>query len=581
MLKQSHAFTQDVNFSMESDMSADEDEPEKCNICDSGGDLLGHLEDSFSCLKTRAMELLPRHWWEQFYMNDAPFALLDMSIRLRLCLNTGSCPLPRGNTVRNWPKHMEESFLCFKFYRNHPAVVEHLVKGIAQDVNQLTNKMAPRRSNLIRTQIDGERTGIAGFEARISREMCEECGQCGMLGPVGERLKLAKTGERGVLACKDCLDDDEAFRVQPKSLADRRAAVYRASRGELDHLVALRAEHHDGHVLFPANVASRRAQEWVTEGRMEEEHFTVVVPTSVTAIKVLNEAARRASDEWTTGLKALLLETESPRTILVTDFLMFLQAVSALQRTKLAEFNRSVIHLAEQLGNAATAVIVDRSPQKRIRASYRRVNFDDCMPGAMAETFDWSDDAVSKRTGQSEARRAWNGSVKTSVEVRILADEPVNWSQTLKAIFAKTFERDVIESVEGIQTLTCAGGCTPTSCNNVHPHLDKFLEENMVGLARLARIPVVLNYLKVAVTAFEKAILMPDCRQWDFNLKFEKKGWNVSLVGSMWTKKRASLNDKIATKTRIKTDLDIVKRILSRPEDLETVSMDQGHLQNR
>ena len=111
--------------------------------------------------------------------------------------------------------------------------------------------------------------------------------------------------------------------------------------------------------------------------------------------------------------------------------------------------------------------------------------------------------------------------------------------------------------------------------------MDKFLEENMVGLARLARIPVLLNYLKVAVTAFEKAVLSPDCRHWDFDLKFEKKGWNVSLVGSMWTKKKASLNDKIARKERVRTDLDIVKRMLLRPEDLETVSMDQGHLQTR
>ena len=91
----------------------------------------------------------------------------------------------------------------------------------------------------------------------------------------------------------------------------------------------------------------------------------------------------------------------------------------------------------------------------------------------------------------------------------------------------------------------------------------------------------VLNYLKVAVSAFEKAILKSECSQWDFNLKFEKNSWNVSLVGSVWTKKRASLNEKIAQRTQIMTEVDIVKKILLRPEDMETVSLDQGHLQNR
>ena len=115
----------------------------------------------------------------------------------------------------------------------------------------------------------------------------------------------------------------------------------------------------------------------------------------------------------------------------------------------------------------------------------------------------------------------------------------------------------------------------------VRSSINEFLEESMVGLARLARIPVVLTYLKAAVACFEKAILRPDCRQWDFNLKFDKKSWDVYLVGSMWTKKRATLNEKIAQNMRIKTDFDILRRILLRPEEMETVSLDQGHLQTR
>ena len=538
-----------------------------------------HLEDNFSCLKAYAMELLPRRWWEEKYMNDTPLLLLDMTLRLRHCLNTGSCPLPRNSQVRQWPQHLEQSVLCFQFYKSHPAVVEHLTDGIARNVDQVAAKLRARRTNLVRTKVDEERTGITGFDARIVREMCNKCNECGMLGPVGERLKLKTIG--GTLACSDCHDDNLAIHVQPENLAERRRAVcsVNVNGGQADHLVALRAEHHTGHVLFPANVMNNPAQASVTEGRMDEEYFTVMVPTTVNGIKRLNEAAKRASEEWmgVDGLKAVAVGTEAPRTLFLQDFPMLLQDTSALHRAKLAQFNRAVVHRAEGMANSAIGEI-ERSP-KKIRASYGRVEFESLMAGAMKETLSWSDGAVAGRICQSEARRACNGRVKSSIEVRILADEPVHWSQSLKVMIVKTFERDVTD--EGSQTLMCAGGCTPASCNNEHPQIDKFLEENMVGLARLARIPVVLTYLKVALAAFEKAILLSEFSQWDFNLKFDKKGWNVSLVGSAWTRKRVSLNKKIARRTHIKRDIAIVKRILLRPEDMETVTLDRGHLQTR
>ena len=76
------------------------------------------------------------------------------------------------------------------------------------------------------------------------------------------------------MACKDCLDDNLAIHVQPANLAERRSVVYRAAnRGESDHLVALRAEHHTGHVLFPANVVDP-AQSCVTEGSRDEQALT-------------------------------------------------------------------------------------------------------------------------------------------------------------------------------------------------------------------------------------------------------------------------------------------------------------------
>ena len=568
-----------MNMSMESDISV-EDEPEKCGSCEDSHDLLAHLdsEENFPCLMAHAREYLPRSWWEVSYINDTPRLLLDMSLRLRLCLNTGSCPFPRDNPVSQWPKHLADSPLCFQFYRNHPAVVEHLTDGIAENAGRLADKLRQRKSNLMKKKADEDRTGITGFHTRMARQMCDKCLQCGLLGPLDEKFKLSRKG--GLLACNDCHNDNLAIDVLPESLAERRRAFYTANTGESDHLVALRANHHTGHVLFPATVATDRQQVWVTEGRIDEELFTVVVPTTSTAMERLSQASRRASEEWTTGLKTLALDTEAPRTLLFQNFEALLQALSALYRVRLAKFWRSVVHRAERITNSASGKVVQRSP-KKLKASYERVKFVDMYPGATKDALPWSDTAISERTCQGEARRAWNGRVKTFVEVRILADKPRHWSKRLKEILAKTFERDVVETDEGIQTLTCAGGCTLASCSNDHPSIEVFLEQHMVGLARLARIPVVLNYLKAALACFKRAILGPEYLHWDFKLRFEKEGWNVFLVGNVWTKRRGSLNEKVAGRTRIKREVDIVKRILLRPEDMETVSLDQGLLQTR
>lgn len=562
---------------MDSDISV-EDEPEKCGSCEESHDLLAHLEENFPCLEAHAREYLPLSWWDASYINDTPLLLLDMSLRLRLCLNTGSCPFPRDNPVSQWPKHLKDSPLCFQFYRHHPAVVEHLTDGIAENIERLADKLREKKSNLMKKKADEERTGITGFHTRMARQMCDKCTQCGLLGPVDEKLKLSKKG--GLLVCNDCHDDNLAIHVQPANLAERRRAFYTANTGESDYMVALRADHHPGHVLFPANVATDHQQVWVTEGRRDEELFTVVVPTTPTAMERLTQASRRASEEWKTGLKTLALDTEAPRTLLFQDFKALLQTLSALHRARLAFFWRSVVHRAERFTNSATGEIYERSP-KKLRASYERVKFVNMYPGATRDALPWSDNAVYERMCQGEARRAWNGRIKTLVEVRILADEPRFWSKRLKEVMAKTFERDVMETEEGVQILTCAGGCTLASCSNDHPSIEEFLEQHMVGFARLARIPVVLNYMKAALACFKRAILRQEYRHWDFKLRFEKEGWNVFLVGNVWTKRRGSLNEKVAGRTRVRTEIDIVKRILLRPEDMETVSLDQDHLQTR
>ena len=52
------------------------------------------------------------------------------------------------------------------------------------------------------------------------------------------------------------------------------------------------------------------------------------------------------------------------------------------------------------------------------------------------------------------------------------------------------------------------------------------------------------------------------------------------LVGNIWTKKRISLNEKVASR-RLWTEAEIVKRVLQRPDDMETVSLAAEHVQSR
>ena len=102
--------------------------------------------------------------------------------------------------------------------------------------------------------------------------------------------------------------------------------------------------------------------------------------------------------------------------------------------------------------------------------------------------------------------------------------------------------------------------------------MESFLDEKMVGLQRLARIPLVLNYLKAMLACYERTVLRHECGQWDFKLKWERDTWNVYLIGNMWSKTRSSVNEKVASK-RLRKETEIVRRVLQRPEDMETVSL--------
>ena len=118
------------------------------------------------------------------------------------------------------------------------------------------------------------------------------------------------------------------------------------------------------------------------------------------------------------------------------------------------------------------------------------------------------------------------------------------------------------------------------SCSHEHLGIDEFIEQRMVGFQRLARILLLLNYMKAKLFCFERAILQVNYSHWDFKLKFNKDTWDVRLVGHAWNNKRWRVNTQVASRL-VQSEEGIVKRLLQRPEALETVSLDPNHLQTR
>ena len=110
--------------------------------------------------------------------------------------------------------------------------------------------------------------------------------------------------------------------------------------------------------------------------------------------------------------------------------------------------------------------------------------------------------------------------------------------------------------------------------------LDVFLNQKLSGVDQLARIPLVLNYLKCKVECFRKTFLDLECDQYDMKIEWDRDSWNVHIVGHIWTKVRKSLNEKAARKW-YKDGVDIVRRVLQRTSDMETVSLDPLHLERR
>ena len=480
----------------------------------------------------------------------------------------------------NWPDHLRDSPRCFQYYKSHAAIVHHVTGGTMPElVSEIGQKLGKRRWNIIRSKEDEGLIGISGFRYRMNKQMSTKCNSCGLFGPVGSRLQVTRAMGSGPPRCKSCADENDRAHLMPISLANRRANLWKTNvEGESDHLVAVRTEIDGGYTLCPSNLVPDESQ-WVWEGITGEENVMVLVPNTKAAFKTLENMSVRAWDDWKTGLQDLMDATEGSRIFLLKDFKAFIQATSAAYRSKLAAFRKYQIDLATGGKLSAQAKICTRSP-KKIKASYKNVSFDQLIPGGILQHFPWSDSAIGARAEESEARNAYYGRVRTMIEVRILADKSFHWSKSLKVIIVRSFERDITETTEGIMMVTCQGGCTLASCSSEHVVLDEFLEQTMVGLNRLARLPLLLNYVKAKLFCFEQTILLPNYSQWDFRLKFMKDTWDVLLVGHAWNKHRVKLNTKIACGL-VQSEDGIVKRLLQRPEALETVSLDPNQLRTR
>ena len=521
-------------------------------------------------------EKLPRQWWIERYLNDVDLLLLDLSIVLSHCLNTGGCSLWHGIIERN-SRHPFNDPDCLRFYKS--AAVFAQLNVDTDNLEVLKTFLRNRKRNINRAKSKEEQ----GFSNMMESQMILSCQMCGLQGPVMSGFELTREvneEQRMVCSKPPCEDPDNQVDLHPRTLAFDRGTASRPVEGDHeDHLAALRAPFEAGFVLGPAQMVIQECRVSSGESIEGDVRIVVLVPNSIGILGKgrLQEPSKRATEDWN-FLNPIADATLGPRTMLLTNFGEFLQAASVLYRVMLAAFRKCCWDKMYALRNTAKGRL-ERSPNKT-DATYGRPNFRDVAPGAIEEKLPWSDLAEWARQSESEARSAINGRVKTKVRVRLLSDALVQWSPKLKSVMVRSFEREISETADGASTVTCAGPCDPGFCGEDHQQVDEFLTQRLSGLDRLARIPLVLNYLKAKVECLRKTVLDPECNQYDMKIEWDRDSWSVHLIGHLWTTGRKSLNEKVARKW-YKGDINIIRRIVQRQKDMETVSLDALYLERR
>ena len=529
------------------------------------------------CLEATMREKLPRRWWIQRYLNDKDLLLLDLSIVLSCCLNSGrGCSLQHGIIPRN-SRHPFDNPDCLRFYKLAPIFAQ---LNVNTDNEEVLKRFLRNRKRIITTAKVKE---VEGFADMMESQMNLSCQMCGLQGPVMsgfDLLREARGGQRMVCSKPLCEDLDNQVDFHPRTLAFDRSTASRPFEGDHeDHLVACRAPFEQGFVFCPAHMVIQDFHVPPGERIEGNRRIVVLVPNTIQSMgkSQLQDPSKRAAEDWD-GLKPIADATLAPRTMLLNNFGEFVQAASVLYRVMLAAFRKCCWDKMNTMRNSAKGRL-EWSPNKT-DATFGQANFRAAAPGALEEKFPWSDQAEWARQSESEARSAINGMVKTKVRVRLLSNEVVQWSPKLKSVMVKSFQREVTETAEGVRMVTCAGPCEPGFCAENHIELDLFLNQKMSGVNQLARIPLVLNYLKAKVECFKKTVLDLECDQYDMKIEWDRDSWNVHMVGHLWTKGRKSLNEKVARKW-YKGDVDIVRRVVQRTKDMETISLDPRHLERR
>ena len=545
-------------------------EPLRCGHCQDAVNVLGHLEENAECREAAMRERLP---WNEDYVDDKGLLLFDLSLVFECCLNTGGCPLPNGVTETN-SRHLCNSDVCHQFYLSAPVLRELNAK--TDTAAGLTEWLRNRRTKLRKKKsAESQR-----FLALMSPELQNRCHKCGLQGSPYSHSGLGwfvvNRGETARMVCKKPLcQGDGTLDYDPNALSYARGNASIVP-GKEDHLGVIRVETKNALLFMPACNLRGDIAAQLNEGMDSAKKLVVALPNTVAATQTLEAAAKRAECDWA-NIKSLTNATLAPRTMLLTNYGQLIHAVSLMHRHMLATYRKRCIDRLTQMKNTATGPLT-RSPYKT-DATFMRPKFSNVEPMVLPDVMPWCESAQAIRLAESESRSAFNGRVKTRAQIRLLSEETELWSEQLKTIIAKSFGRDVTDAGSG-KIVTCEDSCDPMSCDMRHPGLDAFLSEQMSGLARLARIPLILNYLKIKIRCLQKTALEQDCSHFDFKIIWDKFSWNVVMIGHMWSKRRRSLNEKVA-RNWYPRDIDIVRRVLVRSEDMETVSLDPGNLERR
>ena len=173
-------------LSSDSDLSSD-NTAVPCSRCEEEPNLISirHLAENPDCLIACMRNQLPRNWWTSLpgAEVDKSKVLFDLGIRLNLCLNTESCPLPEGDMRRvSFARHLTDSACCLQFYKSTAFVIEkewHTLSAF-----DLGRRRQRRKEMLVHDLEEMSQLGHVGFQKMMKKQMTEACFWCGVQGPL-------------------------------------------------------------------------------------------------------------------------------------------------------------------------------------------------------------------------------------------------------------------------------------------------------------------------------------------------------------------------------------------------------------